>query len=117
MLNQVNSSLIQYGISTSVLKKSDTDKLINQAIDQVYAGEKINLDLSPIVNNVGTSVNSQLAQYGLSTSMLPAGSSSAIRSEEHTSELQSRFDLVCRLLLEKKNSSLSRVRIFQLYQF
>src|SRR5438067_10790667 len=27
------------------------------------------------------------------------------RSEEHTSELQSRFDLVCRLLLEKKNST------------
>src|SRR5207249_9991093 len=26
-----------------------------------------------------------------------------MRSEEHTSELQSRFDLVCRLLLEKKN--------------
>src|SRR5438874_5110888 len=28
----------------------------------------------------------------------------AKRSEEHTSELQSRRDLVCRLLLEKKNS-------------
>src|SRR5699024_11865637 len=28
--------------------------------------------------------------------------SMGIRSEEHTSELQSRFDLVCRLLLEKK---------------
>src|SRR5438067_4617706 len=27
------------------------------------------------------------------------------RSEEHTSELQSRFDLVCRLLLEKKNEA------------
>src|SRR5207247_5777936 len=27
------------------------------------------------------------------------------RSEEHTSELQSRVDLVCRLLLEKKNST------------
>src|SRR5438067_4624294 len=27
------------------------------------------------------------------------------RSEEHTSELQSRFDLVCRLLLEKKKSA------------
>src|SRR2546428_4640475 len=26
-----------------------------------------------------------------------------VRSEEHTSELQSRSDLVCRLLLEKKN--------------
>src|SRR5699024_2130517 len=28
------------------------------------------------------------------------------RSEEHTSELQSRFDLVCRLLLEKKNNKI-----------
>src|SRR5690606_41747125 len=33
-----------------------------------------------------------------------AGSSS--RSEEHTSELQSRENLVCRLLLEKKNKKL-----------
>src|SRR2546422_2038691 len=30
------------------------------------------------------------------------------RSEEHTSELQSRLHLVCRLLLEKKKHSLSR---------
>src|SRR5699024_11799605 len=29
-----------------------------------------------------------------------------VRSEEHTSELQSRFDLVCRLLLEKKKKSI-----------
>ena len=28
----------------------------------------------------------------------------ALRSEEHTSELQSRLHLVCRLLLEKKNN-------------
>src|SRR5699024_12799824 len=28
-----------------------------------------------------------------------------LRSEEHTSELQSRFDLVCRLLLEKQNKN------------
>src|SRR5438874_4616779 len=32
------------------------------------------------------------------------------RSEEHTSELQSRRDLVCRLLLEKKNNVRSRSR-------
>src|SRR5699024_12667828 len=32
----------------------------------------------------------------------PSSSPRATRSEEHTSELQSRFDLVCRLLLEKK---------------
>src|SRR5437868_7578463 len=30
------------------------------------------------------------------------------RSEEHTSELQSRFDLVCRLLLEKKKKNRHR---------
>src|SRR2546430_10164699 len=30
-------------------------------------------------------------------------SCSAVRSEEHTSELQSQSNLVCRLLLEKKN--------------
>src|SRR5699024_11606740 len=30
------------------------------------------------------------------------------RSEEHTSELQSRFDLVCRLLLEKKKTTTAK---------
>src|SRR5699024_11545531 len=34
-----------------------------------------------------------------------------MRSEEHTSELQSRFDLVCRLLLEKKNNAIQMSRI------
>src|SRR5439155_17918729 len=40
------------------------------------------------------------------------GSDSTIRSEEHTSELQSRGHLVCRLLLEKKkiNKSLAKIK-------
>src|SRR5207237_8145752 len=33
------------------------------------------------------------------------------RSEEHTSELQSHLNLVCRLLLEKKKKSLSRAHV------
>src|SRR5207249_11249389 len=37
------------------------------------------------------------------------------RSEEHTSELQSRFDLVCRLLLEKKNTTPSSLLIGRLH--
>src|SRR5437773_3027385 len=32
-----------------------------------------------------------------------------VRSEEHTSELQSHHDLVCRLLLEKKNNNIEEV--------
>src|SRR5260370_26601173 len=38
-----------------------------------------------------------------------ASRSCATRSEEHTSELQSHLNLVCRLLLEKKNKAPGRV--------
>src|SRR3712207_7631819 len=38
------------------------------------------------------------------TTSAPGGSRLALRSEEHTSELQSRQYLVCRLLLEKKKN-------------
>src|SRR5438067_10752652 len=43
------------------------------------------------------------SHYGACPSPRPP-SRAAPRSEEHTSELQSRFDLVCRLLLEKKKT-------------
>src|SRR3712207_7316143 len=36
------------------------------------------------------------------------------RSEEHTSELQSRQYLVCRLLLEKKKNTLTNLHLIQL---
>src|SRR5437868_11885162 len=37
-----------------------------------------------------------------------------LRSEEHTSELQSRFDLVCRLLLEKKKIKKKTTRAIEM---
>src|SRR5437773_5755291 len=40
--------------------------------------------------------------FTLSPRMLAGPYGSMLRSEEHTSELQSHHDLVCRLLLEKK---------------
>src|SRR5690349_22353109 len=40
----------------------------------------------------------------------PCGCRSPWRSEEHTSELQSRRDLVCRLLLEKKKKKKNNIR-------
>src|SRR5437868_11210203 len=39
------------------------------------------------------------------------------RSEEHTSELQSRFDLVCRLLLEKKKNHIHNAVVPRRYGF
>src|SRR5260370_31598320 len=42
---------------------------------------------------------------GASWRKVVAGSRFAIRSEEHTSELQSHLNLVCRLLLEKKKKN------------
>src|SRR2546428_9437211 len=50
---------------------------------------------------------SGLIWFIISRSLLYSGLKScphSERSEEHTSELQSRSDLVCRLLLEKKNN-------------
>src|SRR5437868_7209617 len=59
---------------------------VRQAFD-TYALRERNRQLTAIVQ----SQNAELAALN--------------RSEEHTSELQSRFDLVCRLLLEKKNKN------------
>src|SRR5437868_12621649 len=39
------------------------------------------------------------------------------RSEEHTSELQSRFDLVCRLLLEKKKTIKTLQIVTRIYPY
>src|SRR2546429_4159982 len=41
----------------------------------------------------------------------PADIEQIERSEEHTSELQSRLHLVCRLLLEKKNKTITRASL------
>src|SRR5436190_4512460 len=51
----------------------------------------------------------QILQLNAADVLLPdthqCGGIAVVRSEEHTSELQSHSDLVCRLLLEKKNKS------------
>src|SRR2546422_6158411 len=44
----------------------------------------------------------------------PRAPSTEARSEEHTSELQSRLHLVCRLLLEKKKNTSTRNRLIDL---
>src|SRR5947207_15155633 len=50
------------------------------------------------------------AIVALALSSVLHGSASMARSEEHTSELQSHSDLVCRLLLEKKKKNKDSTR-------
>src|SRR5437870_10844945 len=62
------------------------------------------LPISPSVNNASITVAAGTAEPGSGlTTTYPVRRG---RSEEHTSELQSRGHLVCRLLLEKKKSLL-----------
>src|SRR5207248_8332110 len=58
----------------------------------------------------GCSTHFLRARRALCTSGFSFGAFST-RSEEHTSELQSPYDLVCRLLLEKKNISATGARV------
>src|SRR5207249_10508432 len=68
-------------------------------VPNTTAGGKIDAAMVPLD---GTSA----ARSAVAASRLSA--SERARSEEHTSELQSRFDLVCRLLLEKKKPNYVR---------
>src|SRR3712207_7024094 len=55
-------------------------------------------------SGIGLSPISFSSCFIITSAAFLAASSGVVRSEEHTSELQSRQYLVCRLLLEKKNN-------------
>src|SRR5699024_11736860 len=78
----------------SLFSDSDTDKQLTH----VFIHDELNIFdmLQPAVQE--QQLNWKMAEANVSEDKL----SKKLRSEEHTSELQSRFDLVCRLLLEKK---------------
>src|SRR5438067_10549468 len=63
--------------------------------------------LFPYTTLFRSASGSGLAALVGSRMMNGSGDRQRMRSEEHTSELQSRFDLVCRLLLEKKKIAMN----------
>src|SRR6267378_7239535 len=62
------------------------------------------LQQMPVVEKLGAAIAAKVKKLGAVTVVAPA------RSEEHTSELQSRRDLVCRLLLEKKKKNNIKIK-------
>lgn len=77
---QVNAGLEKYGISSRILTKKTTNRLVAQAINQVYTGKKISLNLAPVTKSVGNEVGSQLSQYGISGSVISGQTSQEITS-------------------------------------
>src|SRR5207249_10923319 len=67
--------------------------------DYDYGDENITVDISDFVEKKVSAGAKYISQF---------------RSEEHTSELQSRFDLVCRLLLEKKKKNKTKNKLYSL---
>src|SRR2546429_1740173 len=70
----------------------------------------------PLAGDGHARVSPALAPSTLAAAPTSRSPRSLIRSEEHTSELQSRLHLVCRLLLEKKkteNECASNLHLFE----
>src|SRR5699024_12002806 len=91
MLGSDNSKLT--GPATSVTSAPSLEAAFAKA-NPVFPDERF-------VRNRTGSIASRVGPAEINT-FFPLHNFSWDRSEEHTSELQSRFDLVCRLLLEKK---------------
>src|SRR5690349_22104808 len=90
--------------SSAVIGSVHSRLLTISALDSP-ASKSRNLATSPRMRSTHSATTSR--GFSTRSADLPLGSpiSPVARSEEHTSELQSRRDLVCRLLLEKKKTN------------
>src|SRR5690625_6415164 len=83
-------------------KKLDSPKVKQLRRKATRAGVALNIGIPPFAGNADHGLLKQvLSVPGGATVKAPDDGETA-RSEEHTSELQSRGHLVCRLLLEQK---------------
>src|SRR5699024_11492170 len=92
VLNEVNNAKNTLANGRELLSDIDktipeVERLLNRTSKDVDEGEE---SLETVLNEYPY-VNDKVGELA-----------DKLRSEEHTSELQSRFELVCRLLLEKK---------------
>src|SRR2546421_6714221 len=78
--------------------------------DRDWSSDVCSSDLNSLPFVVGDGVHPATFQllggtYSFANGLVISNNATVTRSEEHTSELQSRSDLVCRLLLEKKKTT------------
>lgn len=69
MVNLVSQNLSQYGIPTSQIPESQVNKLLKEAVGDVYEGKAIDLDLEPILTSAESTITKQAAQYGIAATL------------------------------------------------
>src|SRR3712207_8275373 len=83
--------------------------LLGQLVNLVRDGEPVRMSKRAgtvvLLEDLVEAVGKDAARYALARASVDQQIDLDLRSEEHTSELQSRQYLVCRLLLEKKNKT------------
>src|SRR5699024_12071038 len=99
-------------MKTNTIKGTDTRKIQSHPKNSVMTPERMKPSTSPQLATAAHTLSARdrtrPSGNKRTITAIAAGKASASpapRSEEHTSELQSRFDLVCRLLLEKKKDT------------
>src|SRR5690625_2854067 len=94
LLELINTTTVENGVPTDALQDDDAAAAWTRARGGSGTAEELALvrEVRAVLQDVvrGEAQPDRLAGY--------------LRSEEHTSELQSRGQLVCRLLLEKKKA-------------
>src|SRR5690625_6429862 len=86
--------------STSANSNTSISPVVPAILQVISAVERATYRMEPPKR---TWYHSSSSPVPINSNTLPSPTSVTIRSEEHTSELQSRGHLVCRLLLAKKN--------------
>src|SRR5699024_11925960 len=89
---------IENGVANSILIKINQIGTLTETFAAIEMAKRHGYT-AVISHRSGETEDSTIADIAVATNAMQ------IRSEEHTSELQSRFDLVCRLLLEKKKNN------------
>src|SRR5437667_1923258 len=98
--------LQQEGHSISVVMTRAAREFVTPLTFAALTGQKVITDLFGDSSGGGANLESAIEHIAVAQRtdlLLVAPATAEERSEEHTSELQSHHDLVCRLLLEKKN--------------
>lgn len=69
MVNLVSQNLSQYGIPTSQIPESQVNKLLKEAVGDIYEGKSIELNLEPILMSTESTITKQAAQYGINATV------------------------------------------------